>query len=89
MENAININYKLLMQEIDAVQQDNSSEYHLKTGATHIVLRVYSDKLYCEAGSIYVGEINASRLFALYYGLTGKKLIEEPSKMNFYHGTQH
>ena len=69
---------KELLKEIGAVRQANSDTYHLRTGATYIVLRhsFGFDKLYCEVGTIYVGEINKSRLCALYYGLTGSKLIE-------------
>jgi len=69
---------KELLNNIGAVRQPNSDTYHLRTGATYIILRhsFGFDKLYCEVGSIYVGEINKSRLTALYYGLTGQKLLD-------------
>lgn len=69
---------KDLLKEIGAVRQPNTDEYHLRVGATYLVLRhsFGFDKLYCEVGGIYVGEINKSRLTALYYGLTGQNLIK-------------
>lgn len=63
------------MGEIDAEYQDNNGEYHLRIGAATMNLRINSDRLYCELPGLYVGELNASRLFSLYYGLTGKKLM--------------
>lgn len=66
--------YPALLESIGAIQLPNSPDYHLKTGATHIILRTNCDRLYCQVGDIYVGEITTERLMAIYFGLTGSIL---------------
>lgn len=65
---------KELLKSIGAVEQQGSQDWHLRTGATYIVLRYNENRLYCEVGNIYLGEITVERLLAIYFGLTGNVL---------------
>lgn len=50
--------------------------YHLRLGATHLVLRIQGGKCYCELAGLYIGEIESvHRLQNLVFSLTSNELF--------------